>query len=33
MLCEYGNDKLVGCDDSLINESPISFFKSTIYTT
>ena len=33
MLCEDKNDKLAGCDDALIHESPILFLKSPIYTT
>jgi hypothetical protein len=32
MLCEDENDKLAVCDDALIDESPISFLKSLIYT-
>ena len=31
-LCEDKYDKLSGCNDTLIHESPISFLNSTIYS-
>ena len=31
-LCEDKYDKLAGCNDTLIHESPISFLNSTIYS-
>jgi len=32
MLCEDKNDKISGCNDALIHESPILFLKSPIHT-
>jgi hypothetical protein len=31
MLCEDTNDKIAGCDDALIHESPILFLKLITY--